>query len=412
MDSIHNHVGRGSSPRNWVGVGQSSAAEPSEAGRAAAEAAIAGREVKLLVVFCSERPDLHQVLDAIKECSPHAAMISCSAAGEIAADGIDPSGIVVTAMGGEGFSLHTAGVNAAAKSLSRGRLTGQELVTHIQRLDQLGRALDGNEIQAHFQPIVDLRSARVIGVEALVRWVHPERGVVSPAEFLDLAEAGGHMRALTEGVIEFSTRAAGDWWHSGLGLRLSVNLSPSTFSEPDWKLAEFVAAALARTGLPAKALQFEVTEDALMANPEVAAETLKRLSELGATISIDDFGTGHSSLGRLKSLPIDELKIDRSFIFDLNENEEDRTIVRSAIHLAHQMGLQVVAEGVETEDSWRQLRSMGCERAQGFLIAQPLPAREVPAWLATWNQRARELRSTRRVRSRSAAAANQEPSAA
>ena len=149
-----------------------------------------------------------------------------------------------------------------------------------------------------------------------------------------------------------------------------------------------------------------------MANPEVAAETLKRLSELGATISIDDFGTGHSSLGRLKSLPIDELKIDRSFIFDLNENEEDKTIVRSAIHLAHQMGLQVVAEGVETEDSWRQLRSMGCERAQGFLIAQPLPAREVPAWLATWNQRARELRSTRRVRSRSAAAANQEPSAA
>jgi EAL domain-containing protein (putative c-di-GMP-specific phosphodiesterase class I) len=176
-----------------------------------------------------------------------------------------------------------------------------------------------------------------------------------------------------------------------------VNLSPLTFSEPDWKLDEFVADVLANTGLPGTALQFEVTEDALMADPEVAADTLRRLSGLGVTISIDDFGTGHSSLGRLKSLPIDELKIDRSFIVDLTDDDEDKTIVRSTIHLAHQMGLQVVAEGVETEEAWRQLRSMGCERAQGFLIASPLPAREVPAWLAAWNQRARELRSTSRT---------------
>jgi EAL domain-containing protein (putative c-di-GMP-specific phosphodiesterase class I) len=206
------------------------------------------------------------------------------------------------------------------------------------------------------------------------------------------------MRALTERVIEFSTRAAGDWWHSGLGLQLSVNLASSSFSEVDWDLDAFVAKTLARTGLPGKALQFEITEDALMADPEVATETLKRLSKLGATISIDDFGTGHSSLGRLKSLPIHELKIDRTFIQELTD--DDKTIVRSTIHLAHQMGLQVVAEGVETDEAWRQLRSMGAERAQGFLIAKPLPAREVPAWLATWNQRARELSSTKRVRRR------------
>jgi EAL domain-containing protein (putative c-di-GMP-specific phosphodiesterase class I) len=134
-----------------------------------------------------------------------------------------------------------------------------------------------------------------------------------------------------------------------------------------------------------------------MADPEVAAETLNRLSDLGAYISIDDFGTGHSSLGRLKSLPIDELKIDRSFIDDLAD-DEDKTIVRSTIHLAHQMGLQVVAEGVETEEAWRLLRSMGCERAQGFLVAEPLSARQVPAWLATWNQHARRLSSTKRGR--------------
>ena len=273
-----------------------------------------------------------------------------------------------------------------------------ELVKRLELQDDLARALEQEEIVAHFQPKVDLRSARVIGVEALVRWDHPERGLVLPAEFLPLAEAGGRMRALTERVIEFSTRAAGDWWHSGLGLQLSVNLAPSSFSEPDWNLDEFVAKTLARTGLPGKALQFEVTEDALMADPEVATETLKRLSKLGATISIDDFGTGHSSLGRLKSLPIDELKIDRSFIQELTD--DDKTIVRSTIHLAHQMGLQVVAEGVETDEAWRQLRSMGAERAQGFLIAKPLPAREVPAWLAAWNHRARELSSTKRVKRR------------
>jgi len=279
-----------------------------------------------------------------------------------------------------------------------------ELVKRLELQDDLARALDEDEIVAYFQPKVDLRSARVIGVEALVRWDHPERGLVLPAEFLPLAEAGGHMRALTERVIEFSTRAAGDWWHSGLGQQLSVNLAPSSLSDPDWKLDEFVAKALARTGLPGKALQFEVTEDALMADHEVVAKTLKMLSKLGATISIDDFGTGHSSLGRLKSLPIDELKIDRSFILDLTD-DEDKTIVRSTIHLAHQMGLQVVAEGVETEEAWRQLRSMGCERAQGYLISKPLPAREVPAWLASWNQKARQLSSTKRVQRRSKAAA-------
>jgi diguanylate cyclase (GGDEF)-like protein len=283
-----------------------------------------------------------------------------------------------------------------------------ELVKRLELQDDLARAIEDGEVLAYFQPKVDLRSARVIGVEALVRWDHPEKGLVPPGEFLDLAEAGGHMRALTERVIEFSTRAAGDWWHSGLGLQLSVNLAPSTFSESDWNLDGFVAKALARTGLPGKALQFEVTEDALMADPDIAAEILRSLSKLGATISIDDFGTGHSSLGRLKSLPIDELKIDRSFVQDLTD-DEDKTIVRSTIHLAHQMGLQVVAEGVETEEAWRQLRSMGCERAQGFLIAKPLPAREVPAWLASWNHRARELSSTKRVQRRTKARSKPAP---
>jgi diguanylate cyclase len=261
--------------------------------------------------------------------------------------------------------------------------------------NELRRALGRGEIQAYFQPTVDLRSGRVTGAEALARWVHPDRGLIAPGEFLALAEAKGEIRALTERVIEFSATAAGDWWRSGLGLKLSVNLSASAIAEPDWKLDEFVGEILATTGLPADALQFEVTENALMADAELAASVLGRLSALGTTISIDDFGTGLSSVSRLITLPIDEIKIDRSFILDLTESD-GRTIVRSSIYLAHQMGLGVVAEGVETEDAWRQLRSMGCERAQGFLIAEPLPARDVPAWLVSWNQRARELRSISR----------------
>jgi len=274
--------------------------------------------------------------------------------------------------------------------------------------NELRRGLERGEIQAYFQPTVDLRSGRVTGAEALARWVHPDRGLIAPGEFLALAEAKGEMRALTERVIEFSATAAGDWWRSGLGLQLSVNLSASAILEEDWQLDEFVADTLSRTGLPAHALRFEVSEHALMADPELAASALGRLSALGTTISVDDFGTGLSSVSRLISLPIDEIKVDRSFILDLTESDDDRTVVRSTIYIAHQMGVGVVAEGVETEDAWRQLRSMGCERAQGFLIAEPLPARDVPAWLASWNQRARELRSVSRGISATAPAAQSE----
>jgi EAL domain-containing protein (putative c-di-GMP-specific phosphodiesterase class I) len=261
----------------------------------------------------------------------------------------------------------------------------------------VARAIDLNEITAYFQPKVDLRSARIVGVEALARWARPELGLTAPKDFLGHVEASGQMRALTERMIEISTRAAGDWWRSGLGLQLSVNLSTSTFSGADRDLHTFVVDALSASGLPAEALQFEVTEDALLMEPERAAEVLGQLSRLGSTISVDDFGTGHFSLRRLMRLPIDELKIDRSLVLGLPNDEEDRAIARSIIHLAHQMGLQVVAEGVETKEQWQRLRSMGCERAQGFLISKPLAARDIPAWLATWSHFGRELGTSKPV---------------
>jgi len=259
----------------------------------------------------------------------------------------------------------------------------------------VARSVDLNEITAYFQPKVDLRSARIVGVEALARWARPDLELTAPKDFLGLVETGGQMPALTERMIEISTRAAGDWWRSGLGLQLSVNLPASAFSGADQDLHTFVIDALAASALPAEALQFEVTEEALLQEPERAAEVLGQLSRLGSTISVDDFGTGHFSLRRLMRLPIDELKIDRSVVLGITDDEEDRAIARSIIHLAHQMGLQVLAEGVETKEQWQRLRSMGCERAQGFLISKPHAARDIPAWLATWSHRGRELGSSK-----------------
>ena len=246
---------------------------------------------------------------------------------------------------------------------------------------------------------MDLRNGRVIGVEALARWEHSDLGLLPAGDFIHAVESDAQMRSLTERVIEISTQAGGDWWRSGLRLQLSVNLPALALSSTDWDLVAFVANSLSTAGLPGKAIQFDVIEDALLPDGEQLTNRLTRFVELGGGLAIDDFGTGYFSLRQLIELPIDELKIDRSLILDLDD-EESRTIVRAAIHLAHQIGLPVVGEGVETRDAWQQLRSMGCERAQGFLISPPVPSREVPAWLASWNQQARELSSTSRVRLR------------
>ncbi len=267
--------------------------------------------------------------------------------------------------------------------------------TGSHKLD-VADALDRGEIDVHFQPKVDLRSGRVIGVEALVRWEHSELGLLPAAEFIHTVQSDAEMKSLTERVIGISTQAAGDWWRSGLRLQLSVNLPAIAVSATDWDLAAFVSSSLSTAGIPGTAIQFDVTEDALLLAPKLVAKRLAGFTELGGGLAIDDFGTGYFSLSQLIELPIDELKIDRSLILHLDE-DESRTIIRAIIHLAHQVGLPVVAEGVETRDAWQQLRSMGCERAQGFLISPPVPSREVPAWLASWNQRARELSSTSRI---------------
>ncbi len=283
---------------------------------------------------------------------------------------------------------------ARALSLFKPGAGPEALIGRLALQEELAQAVEEGQIQAHYLPKVDLRSARVTGVEALARWLHPDRGELAAGEFVDLAEAGGLMPALTERIVQLSTLATGDWWRSGLRLQLSVNLPASALTEPEPALHELVSAALVSRGLPFDALRLEITEDAIMAAPD-AAQTLERLKSLGVTISIDDFGTGRTSLGQLNDLPVDELKIDRSFTRTLTRGE-GKGIVRSTIQLARQMDLQVVAEGVETEETWRQLRGMGCDGAQGFLIGKPMAAREVPAWLASWDARGRQLNRIRR----------------
>jgi EAL domain-containing protein (putative c-di-GMP-specific phosphodiesterase class I) len=287
-------------------------------------------------------------------------------------------------------------IQTIARALSLFKLgAGTEaLIGRLALQEELAQAVEEGQIQAHYLPKVDLRNARVTGVEALARWLHPDRGELAAGQFVDLAEAGGLMPALTERIVKLSTLATGDWWRSGLRLQLSVNLPASALTEPDPALDELVSAALVSRELPSDALRLEITEDAIMAAPD-AAQTLERLKSLGVTISIDDFGTGRTSLGQLNDLPVDELKIDRSFTRTLTRGE-GKGIVRSTIQLARQMDLQVVAEGVETEETWRQLRGMGCDGAQGFLIGKPMAAREVPAWLASWDTRGRQLNRIRR----------------
>jgi EAL domain-containing protein (putative c-di-GMP-specific phosphodiesterase class I) len=286
-------------------------------------------------------------------------------------------------------------IHAVARALSLFEPgLGAQLLDRLTLQEELATALGANEIQTYFLPKADLRTARITGVEALARWFHPRRGILPPADFLDVAGSAGLMPALTQRVIDLAAQAAGDWWRSGLPVELSVNLPATSLAAPDARLEEAISASLERSGLPHTALRFDIAESAVLAAPD-PSPAIEALTGLGASISIDDFGTSHTALERLKQLAIDELKIDRSFIRALGRGG-DRALVRSTIHLARRMGLRVAAEGVDTEDTWRQLRGMGCDAAQGFLISPPIPAREFLAWIASWDARGRELNTLQR----------------
>ncbi|MEK6245828.1 MAG: EAL domain-containing protein, partial [Pseudomonadota bacterium] len=253
-----------------------------------------------------------------------------------------------------------------------------------KRVDLLARlrgAIARHELQLHYQPQVDIRSGHIIGVEALLRWNDPERGLVSPAQFIPLAEDTGLIVPIGEWVLREACGQAKRWLDAGLGpLAMAVNLSPRQFRQKN--LVQMVAGILAETGLPPACLELEITESTMMHRAEEAAVGLRALHALGVQISLDDFGTGYSSLAYLHRFPVHTLKVDQSFVRDIKSDRDDAAIVSTVITLARQMGLKALAEGVETEAQLSFLRARGCDSFQGYLFSRPQPAAEIEALLA------------------------------
>jgi diguanylate cyclase len=244
---------------------------------------------------------------------------------------------------------------------------------------RLRRGIADGELEVHYQPQVDLATGAAIGVEALLRWNYPGRGMVAPDEFIPVAERTELIRPLTSFVFTTAIAQAAEWRRTGHDLQVSVNLSPRNLTEDD--LVESIAALLEEHALPPSSLVVELTETTVMASPGRAAEVMRRLRAIGVKISIDDFGTGHSSLAYLTTLPNDELKVDKSFIQAMSTDPNAETVVRAIVDLARSLKLDVVAEGVETTQDAEVLRKIGCVTAQGYLFSRPLPADKVTAWL-------------------------------
>jgi diguanylate cyclase (GGDEF)-like protein len=250
----------------------------------------------------------------------------------------------------------------------------------LRTMEELRTALENGELEVHLQPQVELRDGDLVGAEALVRWRHPTRGLLSPAELLPAAEQAGLLQPLTDQVLELALAAAAQWW-TRRALPVSVNLSAANVTDLD--LPGKVALALARHGVPARALTLELVEDTLMADPERGRTVLGELRRLGIRTSIDDYGTGYSSLAYLRHLPADELKLDRSLTADVDRDPRAAAIVKHTVALAHELGLSLVAEGVEDAATAAVLADLGCDVAQGYAIAHPMPVAEFLTWLAT-----------------------------
>ncbi len=250
----------------------------------------------------------------------------------------------------------------------------------LSLLSELRHAIDAGELRLYLQPKVDLHSQRIAGAEALVRWQHPQRGLVPPMEFIPFAEQTGFIRQLTAWMLHAAAQTWMDLRRQGLALPISVNLSTRDLMDQDLpiKIADLAA------GVPPQALCLEITESAIMDDPQRALLTLEQLHALGFKLSIDDFGTGYSSLAYLKQLSVDELKIDRSFVMGMERDLDDAKIVRSTIELAHNLGLSVVAEGLETAKAWTLLQTLGCDQGQGYLLARPMPGEQFADWLRAW----------------------------
>jgi len=244
---------------------------------------------------------------------------------------------------------------------------------------ELREAIFGNQLSLHFQPKIDHRQHRVIGFEALARWTHPQRGFVPPDKFIPLSERAGLIGALTRWVLKEAIEHLAAFHAQGHRLSMAVNLSASNLHDPE--LVDTVIALLQEAGIQPQYLVLEITESAVMSSPSDGIRSLHRFSDAGISIAIDDFGTGYSSLAYLKQLPVDELKIDKSFVMNMCNDDNDAVIVRSTIDLAHNLGLKVTAEGVENRETWEILTTLGCDTSQGYFMSKPQAVERMNLWL-------------------------------
>jgi len=255
-------------------------------------------------------------------------------------------------------------------------------LNRIRLINDLKQAISNNHLVMYYQPKVDLHLRKVTQAEALIRWFHKELGFVSPEEFIGLAEQAGLMPALTRWVLKTVVKELGAWLKNGVDIAMAVNLSAYDLAHDD--LPDYIDGLLAEYGVPATHLILEVTESAVIEEPEQAMNVLHRFKKSGIKLAIDDYGTGYSSLGQLKSMPVDELKIDKSFVLKLEQDKDDQVIVRSTIEMGHNIGLTIVAEGVETKAAWELLEAYGCDKLQGYFISKPQSPSDFLQWYSNY----------------------------
>jgi EAL domain-containing protein (putative c-di-GMP-specific phosphodiesterase class I) len=275
-------------------------------------------------------------------------------------------------------AMYVAKKNSGGYAFYDPRFAGAQL-EHLSMLSELRRAVEDTQLRAYYQPKIDIATGRIKGVEALVRWQHPMRGLLSPAEFIDYAERTGFIRMLTRWMLKVTVRQCGIWNANGTPLEIALNVSVRDVMSRDFP--QIVGDLLKMYDVPAQLLCLEITESSFIEDPDQVLATLRELRALGVRLAIDDFGTGFSSLSYLKKLPVDELKIDRSFVMGMTSLADDLIIVSSTIELAHNLGLRVVAEGVENSPCLQQLRALGCDMAQGYHISRPLRRVALESWL-------------------------------
>ena len=246
-------------------------------------------------------------------------------------------------------------------------------------MSELKDALEAGQLSLYYQPKLNLSLDRIESVECLIRWIHPEHGFIPPDEFIPLAEQTGAIRHVTKWALEKALTQHAEWRRQGLDIAMAVNISAVDLS--DLSLPHTVSSLLSTHKIEPEKLVLEVTESAVMSDPEIAINALNMLSRMNIKISIDDFGTGFSSMAQLKKMPVDEIKIDKAFVLELATNSEDQVMVKTLIAMAQNLGLSTVAEGVENAESVELLKTMGCSTAQGFHLSRPQPSQDITPWL-------------------------------